>query len=456
MKRARPEEPQAEEPQAQEQQPEDERFPWEKSPEKYIDGSSSVSLKFVGTASEAADVEKLPSYGVEFVHQIFEPEGAIECPAEERPMCLEVVYSSATLDVCHKLDPTKAKPATADAITLLAAALPNPPENTYAELVPKADFTPAGLLAGELLSTYTLPDASPTYEVYAAALGADAPPERLRFAERLQSIFRFCIETSESIDTADDRWSLLTIFERSSADSAPTTYRLVAACTLYRFQRWVAGEGPVPLMRVCQVSSLPPFRGKGHGSRLLQCVYDHAKAAYGAREVTVEDPNASFRLLRDLVDYRNCVREGLMQPAGGSSSAPSAETLSQARAKLRITEEQLTRCYEIAQYAKLGKAASEEQLKPWRLVVKRRLLKLNQEELDAALTVLEKSTKDAAAEAAKEGAGGSGAAPAAAEAAPEAPSREALVAQRKARLEELFQALMLEYDEVLKRAATAK
>ena len=54
----------------------------------------------------------------------------------------------------------------------------------------------------------------------------------------------------------------------------------------------------------------------------------------------------------------------------------------QARKALRITDEQLTRCYELQQYAKLGAASvGGESAKPWRLCLKRRLLKLHQEEV---------------------------------------------------------------------------
>ena len=224
----------------------------------------------------------------------------------------------------------------------------------------------------------------------------------------------------------------------------PPSYSLIAACTFYRFQRWVAGHGPVPLIRLCQIASLPPYRGQGHGSRLLQAVYAIAKERVDAREVTVEDPNEGFRLLRDRVDYRNCIAAGLMVPKATDGVAPPAELLSIARNALRITEEQLTRCYELQQYAKIGKqAVGAEGAKAWRLCIKRRLLKLHQEELVAVLSVKVKAEKDAA----KEGGGGgtSGAAD------DDGPSKENLVAARKARLEELFQELLLEYDQVLEK-----
>mgnify|MGYP007022915481 CR=1 FL=1 len=55
---------------------------------------------------------------------------------------------------------------------------------------------------------------------------------------------------------------------------------------------------------------------------------------------------------------------------------------------LRLTEEQLTRCHEMRQLAKLrAAAAGEEAMKPWRLMLKRRLAKRHAEELDALLSL---------------------------------------------------------------------
>lgn len=333
MKRARPEEaPEA----AGTDESNDEPFPWETQPSKYLDGTTVVKLKFVGTLDEAAKVSTLPTHSVEFVHQIFDNQGAIECSESERPLQLEVVYSASTLDVCHKLDPTKASTGVADSMMRLAAALPSPAEESYSDLVPMPGWSPAGKLAGDNVASYTLPAAGPgaTFEIYAAQLGADAPAERLRFAERLQTIFRFCIETSEPIDATNDSWSLITIFERKDEirggagsddrvmSPSPPTYRLVAASTVYRFQRFIAGQGFVPLVRICQAATLPPFRGQGHGSRMLQAIYTLAKESVDAREVTVEDPNDDFRLLRDLVDYRNCVEGGFMKPKAVDGSPP--------------------------------------------------------------------------------------------------------------------------------------
>ena len=49
---------------------------------------------------------------------------------------------------------------------------------------------------------------------------------------------------------------------------------------------------------------LPQFRRKGHGARLVQCVYNHYIPRAEVLEVTVEDPSDAFARLRDFVDVR--------------------------------------------------------------------------------------------------------------------------------------------------------
>ena len=88
-------------------------------------------------------------------------------------------------------------------------------------------------------------------------------------------------------------------------------------------------------------------------------------------------------------------------------------------------------------------------MKPWRLLVKRRLSRVHKEELDATLSIQNDALAKASAdEYAKKKAEGGADAPSAA-----SNSKEALVAARKARLEELFQETVREYDEILSRSA---
>ena len=397
-------------------------------PDLYISAKDAIRLKFGALAFQP-----------EFVHQIFEGESIKHSAADGPPFVIEVNYSLTTHDLFYACNPNHA--AAEAALYTLAAALPTPAKDAQALL---ACASPAADIPGDRLVVCDA-ETDGACETYCATL-ADAPAARLAFHERLQSLFRWAIETADPIDTTDERWRLYTVWRRHEGRT-----ELVAACTVFRFQRWVAKEGPRSLLRICQVVVLPPFRGQGHGSRLLHAVYEHAKAE-GCLEVTVEDPNAAFRLMRDLTDMRCCLKAALMRPAD-VSSPPTAPQLAEARKVLPVTDDQLHRCYELQQYlmlqdqlaqlrAKGGPDDEQEAVtKPFRLAIKKRLNKMHKEELDALLSIQAHSDTAGAADGACSAADSGG------------PSREELMSTRKARLDEIYQEHLAEYAECARRIA---
>lgn len=388
---------------------------FETEPGTFVDAASVLRLRF--PPDEA-------TYHPEFTHQIFDPDGALECPLAARPLSVDIVYAPTTLNVQWHATHGGSTAAASATLARLASSMPAMCEAEE----PVTSMGALEALAGAACGSYTHGEGK--YTVHAAQL-VGAPASRVRFSERLQTLFRFSIETSSPIDHADERWRLVTIFQTPSSDSVAATkraceFRLVGAATVFRFQRWVAGRGVVPLLRVCQIATLPPYRGAGHGARLLQAVYEHA-ASLGIEEITVEDPNDGCRLLRDRVDYRNACDSSLLQPEPEAFGPPSKAALNEAREALRITEDQCCRVFEMRQLAHLRQVsddAAEDALKPLRLAVKRRLAQKHKEDLDAALSTLEHA--------------GDGD-----EAAP--PSREVLVAAKKARLEDMWRDLLGEY-----------
>lgn len=157
---------------------------------------------------------------------------------------------------------------------------------------------------------------------------------------------------------------------------------------------------------MCQVLVLPPHRRRGHASSLLRCLCAYA-LQHDAVELTVEDPSPAFRLVRDLVDLDMCRERNLLIPT--TAGAPMGEQARQeARQALRITDEQIARCYEMRclemLMAELGalpenktapappsggisgaplSEAAEALARPFRLNVKRRLNRKYEETLKA-------------------------------------------------------------------------
>lgn len=56
--------------------------------------------------------------------------------------------------------------------------------------------------------------------------------------------------------------------------------------------------------RISQFIILPPFQGKGVGALLYDTIFEHYIADAATKEITVEDPNEDFDLLRDLCDLK--------------------------------------------------------------------------------------------------------------------------------------------------------
>jgi len=107
-------------------------------------------------------------------------------------------------------------------------------------------------------------------------------------------------------------------------------------------------------------------------------------------ETNVEDPAPSFQFLRDLTDMENCVALGFFQPDKKGSRPLRSSYLEEWDEKyakivhqtLRITMEQVRRCYEAFKLGALNKA-DKAAYQQYRLEVKARLLHQNQEEMSA-------------------------------------------------------------------------
>lgn len=444
--------------------------PWVREPARYVCGRDCLRLRFCklssgqessrdGTSPREAekDITVDDNFGCEvvprYVHQLFDGE-ALELPMSSRPLKVEVIYATPSLHVYLQL--SGASGALEDVVQGVekkegAATVSETSKDVMYKLlfhhphcskslsemhVAAGTFSTA--VCGDVTSSYQdeMDGNARKFEVRWGELPGSL--ERAAFCARLQPLFRWFIETHEDVTPEDDgRWSLLTIFEHPESG---TPSRLVAVATVYAFHRFVAGKGVNLLLRVCQALVLPGLQGQGHGARLLQAVYDHA-AACDAVEVTVEDPNFKFRALRDVVDLRNCIRLGLLSPSTAPGAPPSLEARANARAALRITEEQISRCHEMRAWLALQVGPiSEATMTTFRLGIKRRLNKKYQEELDEILAV------GAATAAAASGVATDGGQDMANAAAAQTPSqRNELATARKARLEELYQELMAEY-----------
>ncbi|OJJ47101.1 hypothetical protein ASPZODRAFT_132041 [Penicilliopsis zonata CBS 506.65] len=182
------------------------------------------------------------------------------------------------------------------------------------------DFTPPG----KLVHSYASKD-NRQYEIWAGSL---ADPEVRRIIDRAQILVSFFIEGGTPIETDDpewtlERWTVYFVYEKL-ATPPPTAspYSIVGYSTTYRWWYFQTGalqtrtvsEGPFPLpeariselparLRIAQFLILPPHQGSGHGTHLYNTIHTACCNDPTIMELTVEDPNEAFDVLRDTADF---------------------------------------------------------------------------------------------------------------------------------------------------------
>ncbi|KAL9112601.1 MAG: hypothetical protein Q9227_003172 [Pyrenula ochraceoflavens] len=185
------------------------------------------------------------------------------------------------------------------------------------------DFRPPGTCVHQ----YSRNDRN--FEVWAGPL---TDPTVRAFFDRIQIFTSFFIEGGTPIKTDDpewtmQRWTIYFVFEVQAKASIPSAspYVFVGFANTYRFasfqpdspsktsQSDAFAELPcrqvqiteLPCrLRISQFILLPPFQHQGHGSALYDTIYQRAHSDSTIHELTVEDPNEEFDVLRDTCDHR--------------------------------------------------------------------------------------------------------------------------------------------------------
>ncbi|KAI1094585.1 acyl-CoA N-acyltransferase [Rostrohypoxylon terebratum] len=284
------------------------------------------------------------------------------------------------------------------------------------------------------------------YEIWHGTL--DDPLVR-QMMKRIQIMVLFFIEGGSYIIDMDEvgeseaslaRWSVYWVYKKTATNQYffqgfATTYDFwmfqKPASTIlpgsekesdsWELPKGDTNDGMIHRMRISQFLILPPYQGKGLGSFLYSTIYEIAMNSATTTELTVEDPNEDFDLLRDLCDItylRKNVPEfaelkintdvsvpgkgGLLHdttqisPSDGSRSSTGivdTEKLESIRVKNKIAPRQFSRLVEMQLMSKLPDSvrprAEPEAKKPtaskedkheyglWRLLLKQRLYRRN-------------------------------------------------------------------------------
>lgn len=172
-------------------------------------------------------------------------------------------------------------------------------------------------------------------EVYEIWCGKLNDPAVKQLVKRIQIAVLFFIDggsyIGEDAEGKEDpeyslaRWSVLFVYKKDTSQGAYPQYTFQGYATVYNF--WMLDKNysmnskaeiddqflsvqnsPVEKLphrqRISQFLILPPFQGKGLGTFLYDTIFTVSHSSSSTREITVEDPNEDFDLLRDLCDLK--------------------------------------------------------------------------------------------------------------------------------------------------------
>ncbi|KAI0526332.1 histone acetyltransferase type B catalytic subunit [Xylaria bambusicola] len=182
-----------------------------------------------------------------------------------------------------------------------------------------------------------------TYEIWRGTLADPAVKQLIR---RVQITVLFFIEGGSYIgidaDGNDDpeyslaRWTVFLVYKKQASSDAAEKHEYIfqGFSTVYDFwmyqlplppsstrettapiqprrdDSWELPQGDLDLAnlprraRISQFIILPPYQGKGIGALLYDTIFDLYMADESTKEITVEDPNEDFDLLRDICDLK--------------------------------------------------------------------------------------------------------------------------------------------------------
>lgn len=194
------------------------------------------------------------------------------------------------------------------------------------------------------------------------------------FLHRFRTFVLFFIEAGSFIDEEDTRWEVYTLVESGSNAFAGfvTVYPYFYYSNGPDFE--AAPETPVR-KRISQFVVLPPFQHRGLGQKLYTGLVEQFQRPDQkfVRQITIEDPNEAFDVLRDQADLKILAKD----PDWDRLSLPVDEKLlATVTERQKLVPRQVRRCLEVALLKKFPKEPTE-----YRRLVKQRLYEHNYEGL---------------------------------------------------------------------------
>ncbi|KAI0978314.1 hypothetical protein GJ496_002245 [Pomphorhynchus laevis] len=166
----------------------------------------------------------------------------------------------------------------------------------YREKVKSSDLEPTNI--EEVLKKYLPENFTTDSEQFIEWLRAE---KSVLWGETVRSYMKESEDAGNSIDLNNDRWEIFITFEEYLTSDKQKRYAPIAFCTLFKFYAYLDKIRP----RVSQLLVLPPFQRRGHGSKMLDSVYNYFNKD-DVKDITAEIPNADFVMVRDILLTKWC------------------------------------------------------------------------------------------------------------------------------------------------------
>ena len=153
------------------------------------------------------------------------------------------------------------------------------------------------------------------YQKFILTLADGSDPSVASYHNKVQSLAKWFIEAGDDVDLSDETngsWKVMYLFEQhKDEEDSSNKLSLAGYMTLLHVNSPFRKPNPGIIVRVCQALILPPYHKAGHGTQILNSVYDYAarnrnkeSSSENICEINVEDPAPAFVRLRDCVDYQ--------------------------------------------------------------------------------------------------------------------------------------------------------
>lgn len=190
----------------------------------------------------------------------------------------------------------------------------------------------------------------------------------------MQSLIMWFIESATMIDYTDPLWDFFLVYEKFNATdnndvqvSTEDRYYFCGYATVYRYYAYPDKIRP----RISQVLILPPYRRNGIGTALLDSIYNFYRKNKSTLDITVEDPDEEFIVMRDFLDCRNCIKLDSFQPEK-LKQGWNKSMAKECQDKLKLCQRQARKVYEILKLRSID-SSDEDEFRAYRLEIKNRL-----------------------------------------------------------------------------------